>query len=72
VVRAAGGALLEASPYPRPIEGLPEERNLTGVSFAVANATGVVARALEAGAPRTSVADLMAWIESAADIDLTR
>ncbi len=35
-----------ASPYPRPIPGVPPERNLHGVSFAVANMTGFVARAL--------------------------
>jgi subtilisin family serine protease len=36
-----------ASPYPRPIPGVPVDRNLHGVSFAVANMTGLVARALE-------------------------
>jgi hypothetical protein len=36
-----------ASPYPRPIPGVPPERNLHGVSFAVANMTGFVALALE-------------------------
>ena len=36
-----------ASSYPRPIPGVPVERNLHGVSFAVANMTGLVARALE-------------------------
>jgi subtilisin family serine protease len=35
-----------ASPYPRPIPGVPVERNLQGASFAVANMTGFVARAL--------------------------
>jgi subtilisin family serine protease len=39
-----------ASPYPRGIPGVPRDRNLSGVSFAVANASGFVARALEAGA----------------------
>ena len=34
-----------ASPYPRPIDGVPPERNLNGASFAVANMTGFVARA---------------------------
>jgi subtilisin family serine protease len=34
-----------ASGYPRPIAGVPPERNLNGVSFAVANMTGFVARA---------------------------
>lgn len=37
------------SPYPRPIPGVPPERNLNGVSFAVANMTGFVARTLAAG-----------------------
>jgi hypothetical protein len=32
-----------ASPYPRPIPGVPVERNLSGVSFAVANVTGLAA-----------------------------
>ncbi len=40
-----------ASPYPRPIPGVPKERNLHGVSFAVANMTGFVALAL-ASSPR--------------------
>jgi hypothetical protein len=38
-----------ASPYPQPIPGVPAERNLHGVSFAVANMTGLVAQALESG-----------------------
>ncbi len=33
-----------ASPYPRPIPGVPLDRNLHGTSFAVANMTGLVAR----------------------------
>jgi subtilisin family serine protease len=36
-----------ASPFPRPIPGVPRERNLAGVSFAVANVTGFLARAME-------------------------
>jgi hypothetical protein len=36
-----------ASPYPRPIPGVPPERNLHGVSFAVGNMTGFVARTLD-------------------------
>ena len=35
-----------ASPYPRPIPGVPESRNLQGISFAVANMTGLAARAV--------------------------
>lgn len=33
---------LTASGYPRPIPGVPPERNLKGISFAVANATGLL------------------------------
>ena len=36
-----------ASGYPRPIPSVPIERNLSGISFAVANATGFLARLLE-------------------------
>jgi subtilisin family serine protease len=36
-----------ASGYPRPIPNVPTEKNLAGVSFAVANATGFLARLLE-------------------------
>ncbi len=38
---------LRACGYPRPIPGVPPERNLKGVSFAVANVTGLLARYLE-------------------------
>jgi len=36
-----------ASAYPRQIPGVPRERNLSGISFAVANMTGFVTRATE-------------------------
>lgn len=39
--------MFHASPYPRPIPGVPVDRNLHGVSFAVANMTGLVARVLD-------------------------
>ena len=42
------GLRLRASIYPRPIPGVPRERNLHGVSFAVANVTGLLARFLAA------------------------
>ena len=42
-----GRPIVAASPLPRPIEGVPPERNISGISFAVANATGFVARAIE-------------------------
>jgi hypothetical protein len=43
-----------ASPYPRPIPGVPPEGNLQGASFAVANMTGFAAIALQA-VPREAV-----------------
>lgn len=39
----ASGARFRASGFPRPIPGVPPERNLKGLSFAVANVTGIVA-----------------------------
>jgi hypothetical protein len=36
------------SPYPRPIPGVPRSQNLQGISFAVANMTGLAAQAREA------------------------
>jgi subtilisin family serine protease len=42
-----GSVLLRASGYPRPIPGVPVEQNLSGISFAVANASGFLARLLE-------------------------
>jgi len=36
-----------ASPYPRPIPGVPVARNLHGISFAVANMTGLIGRAMQ-------------------------
>lgn len=39
--------VVAASPYPRPIPGVPVEANLNGISFAVANVTGVLARRVE-------------------------
>ncbi len=41
------GVVFRASGYPRPIPGVPRERNLSGISFAVANVTGFLARGLE-------------------------
>jgi hypothetical protein len=42
------GCRAVASGFARPIPGVPMERNLNGVSFSVANTTGLVARLLEA------------------------
>jgi subtilisin family serine protease len=56
---------LAASPFPRSIPGVPAARNLAGVSFAVANACGVLARAVECGAPR-SPDGMRTWLEALA------
>jgi subtilisin family serine protease len=53
---SGGQAAIAASRYPRPIPGVPPERNLSGISFAVANVSGFVARVLE-GRPRVSTAE---------------
>ncbi len=56
--------VLRASPYPRPIPGVPPERNLHGISFAVANVTGVLAHLLSG---RPSVMTAAEAIALAAD-----
>jgi subtilisin family serine protease len=42
----ADGAVFRATGLPRPIPGVPPARNLKGLSFAVANVTGIIARLL--------------------------
>jgi subtilisin family serine protease len=42
-LRVGSPPLFHASGYPRPIPGVPPEKNLKGLSFAVANVTGLVA-----------------------------
>lgn len=50
----ADKTVLTACPYPRDIPGVPRERNLHGVSFAVANITATIASLAESS---SSVAD---------------
>jgi hypothetical protein len=45
--------LFFASGYPRPLPGRPVNRNLYGISFAAANLTGIIARALEGASDRS-------------------
>jgi subtilisin family serine protease len=45
-MRVGAAPVFFASGYPRPIPGVPPERNLKGLSFAVANVTGLVASSL--------------------------
>jgi subtilisin family serine protease len=47
VQETGDGIAFLASGYPRPAPGIPRERNLQGISFAVANMSGFAARALE-------------------------
>jgi subtilisin family serine protease len=44
-VRIDGTTVFRASGFPRPIPGVRPDRNLNGISFAVANMTGFVTRA---------------------------
>ena len=48
-----GNLRLRASGFPRPIPGVPPEHNLKGQSFAVANATGLIALVIEGQRVRT-------------------
>jgi hypothetical protein len=50
--------VFRASGFPRPISGVPPERNLQGISFAVANVTGMLARLLEGQPDLRSSADV--------------
>jgi hypothetical protein len=54
-----------ASTYPREIPGVPRERNLNGISFAVANMTGFVARAIQEH-PHTPVSSLKGLLAATA------
>ena len=64
-----------AAPFPRSIPGVPQEHNLQGASFAVANMTGIIARVLMrneelqqgAAAPERIHAALAAGAEWAAE-----
>jgi hypothetical protein len=47
VCQSNGKSLFLASGYPRDIPGVPREHNFSGISFAIANMTGFVARALQ-------------------------
>jgi subtilisin family serine protease len=57
--------VLVTSPYPREIPGVPREKNVNGISFAVANASAFVARALEAS-PGSDVVNVFATLREAA------
>ena len=60
---ADGHVAVAASGYPRPIPGVPVEHNLKGLSFAVANATGLLARLLT-GDQRSTIAAALGRLRS--------
>ena len=66
--RRDGRRVLYASGYPRPIPGVPPTRNLNGISFAVANATGMLALALELFPEARARADALAALEALAAV----
>jgi subtilisin family serine protease len=49
------GGAFRASGFPRPIPGVPPERNVKGLSFAVANVTGIVAKIMADDPTRDAV-----------------
>ena len=68
---AAGRHVCRASGYPRPIPGVSPERNLKGISFAVANVTGRLAGVITTGGPLTAESALSHLRRSAADFPPT-
>jgi subtilisin family serine protease len=58
-----GRTVIAASGYPRDIPNVPRERNLKGISFAVANVSGFVARAIEASS--TNPREVLSALEAA-------
>ena len=59
-----GRVTMRASGYPRPIPGVAPERNLRGLSFSVANASGLLARALEGVARGTDIRAALGSVSS--------
>ena len=71
LVTIDGAIVMRASGLPRQIPGVSPSRNLHGVSFAVANATAFVARALAGRAERT-VDGVLKRLAAAAASDVSR
>lgn len=63
IVTHNGRTAVAASGYAREIPNVPPERNLKGISFAVANATGFIARARQA-AHSHRIADIWKALEA--------
>ena len=60
IEQTPSGPRFHASIYPRPIPGVPPERNLHGISFAVANVTGMLARHIQDAAVYAPVSSVVA------------
>lgn len=69
VVEVDGQLVVRASGLPREIPGVPPSRNLHGVSFAVANATGIIARALEGSGPERTLAAVFDGLKSLSTLE---
>ncbi len=50
-----GRPVFRASGFPRPVPGIPREHNIRGISFAAANATGILARVRERAEPTQGI-----------------
>jgi subtilisin family serine protease len=61
-----GCTVFRASGFARPIDGVPPERNLNGISFAVANVTGAIAGKLQGTPPSSLSAIVAALVKGAA------
>ena len=59
VSTTGSGAAIHASGYPRPIPGVPPRRNLYGVSFAVAQVTGLAAACATAPMTRAGILSII-------------
>jgi hypothetical protein len=61
IVQDDRGIAFRASGFPRPIPGVPPERNLFGLSFAVANVTGFLALVCEIDPSIRTPGDIGRW-----------
>ena len=72
-VDADGEVAFRAPGFPRPIPGVPPERNLKGLSFAVANVTGLLAALFSIAVERRNPAEVLSqamsrgWGRSSSD-----
>ena len=63
IIQQQATTTFRASGYPRPIPGVPHHRNLSGISFAVANVTGILALLIESDPSVRTVADVSRLID---------